>query len=102
MSSSTEGRSRRRELLETIEEQKETLSKYETRLRDVVRAYKGLAKEKEALEETLKAVVAGQEVEEDEEGAEGNIAGTSNKAENGEHAIGLKCAPHLKIFTAMF
>jgi hypothetical protein len=49
-------RQSRRELLETIETQKETLAKYETRLRDVVRAYKGLAKEKEALEKSLSAL----------------------------------------------
>ena len=49
-------RQHRRELLETVETQKETISKYETRLRDLVRAYKGLAKEKEALEATLKAI----------------------------------------------
>ncbi len=32
------------------------MSRYETRLRDVVRAYKGLAKEKEALEKSLAAL----------------------------------------------
>jgi hypothetical protein len=46
----------RRELLETIDKQSEQLSRYETRLRDVVRAYKGLAKEKEALEKSLTAI----------------------------------------------
>ena len=38
----------RRELVATIDQQKEQLSRYEARLKDVVRAYKGLAKEKEA------------------------------------------------------
>ena len=44
----------RRELEDTIEEQKEKISKYENRLRDMIRAYKGLTKEKEALEKSLK------------------------------------------------
>ena len=44
------GRQRRRDLMETIESQEKTIAKYETRLRDVVRAYKGVVKEKEALE----------------------------------------------------
>jgi len=51
-------RQSRRELLEVIEQQKEQLGRYETRLRDVVRAYKGLAKEKETLETSLKAINA--------------------------------------------
>jgi hypothetical protein len=47
------GRQSRRELLATISQQKEQLSRYEARLKDVVRAYKGLAKEKEALEKSV-------------------------------------------------
>lgn len=47
------GRQSRRELVSTIEQQKEQLSRYEARLKDVVRAYKGLAKEKEALEKSV-------------------------------------------------
>ena len=50
MTQEGEGRQRRRDLLETIENQEKTIAKYETRLRDVVRAYKGVVKEKEALE----------------------------------------------------
>ena len=46
----------RRELVDTIEEQKEKISKYENRLRDMIRAYKGLTKEKEALENSLKSL----------------------------------------------
>lgn len=46
-------RQSRRELEATIEQQKEQLNRYETRLRDVVRAYKGLVKEKDALENSL-------------------------------------------------
>lgn len=39
-----------------ISSQKEQLSRYETRLKDVVNAYKGLLKEKEALKEALGSV----------------------------------------------
>jgi len=45
-------------LLEVISQQKEQNARYETRLKDVVRAYKGLAKEKETLEASLKAITA--------------------------------------------
>ena len=41
---------------ETIESQKETISKYESRLRDLVRAYKGVVKEKDALQKSLSAI----------------------------------------------
>ncbi|XP_062513201.1 GRIP and coiled-coil domain-containing protein 1-like [Corticium candelabrum] len=44
------------ELLATIENQQEQLSRFETRFRDVVKAYKGLLKEKEALEASLHAL----------------------------------------------
>ncbi len=62
MAEAAGGRDRqsRRELLETIEQQKEQISRYETRLRDVVRAYKGLSKEKEALENSL-AIISQQQ-----------------------------------------
>lgn len=46
----------KRELLSTIEHQKEQILKYESKLKDVVRAYKGLLKEKEALEASLSAL----------------------------------------------
>ena len=57
----------RRELLEVISQQKEQLARYETRLKDVVRAYKGLAKEKETLETSLKAITAAVNEEKEEE-----------------------------------
>ncbi|XP_069764396.1 GRIP and coiled-coil domain-containing protein 1 isoform X2 [Narcine bancroftii] len=53
----------KRELLDTIETQKKQLSQYQTRLRDVVRAYKSLLKEKEALEASLKVLSVSQEVD---------------------------------------
>ncbi|XP_043944512.1 GRIP and coiled-coil domain-containing protein 1 [Protopterus annectens] len=53
----------RKELLETIEGQKKQLVQYQTRFKDVVRAYKGLLKEKEALEASLKVLTASQEAD---------------------------------------
>lgn len=47
---------RERELSETNEQQKEQLSRYEKKLRDVIQAYKGILKEKEALEASLNAL----------------------------------------------
>ncbi|XP_070556459.1 GRIP and coiled-coil domain-containing protein 1-like isoform X2 [Ptychodera flava] len=46
-------RATRKDLLETIEKQKEQVARYEKRLRDVIHAYKSLVKEKEALEASL-------------------------------------------------
>ncbi|XP_022083862.1 GRIP and coiled-coil domain-containing protein 1-like [Acanthaster planci] len=51
-------RGTRKDLLETIEKQKEQLSRYESRLRDIVHAYKNLSKEKEALEASVQALSA--------------------------------------------
>ncbi|XP_065061205.1 GRIP and coiled-coil domain-containing protein 1-like [Rhopilema esculentum] len=45
-----------KKLLEKIEEQEQKILRYETRLRDVVQAYKSLQNEKEALESTVKAL----------------------------------------------
>lgn len=45
-----------RELESLVNSQKQQLSRYETRLKDVVAAYKGLLKEKEALEASLSAL----------------------------------------------
>lgn len=47
------------ELIKLIEAQKEQQNRYETRLRDVVRAYKNLLQEKEALEATVKVLTSG-------------------------------------------
>ncbi|MBN3277331.1 GCC1 protein, partial [Polyodon spathula] len=51
----------KKELLETIESQKKQLAQYQTRFKDVVRAYKSLLKEKEALEASLKVLTVSQE-----------------------------------------
>ena len=75
MAASSGERISRRELVETIDKQNEQLSRYETRLRDVVRAYKGLAKEKEALEKSLAALssVKKDETQSREETQDGEI-----------------------------
>ncbi|XP_076862600.1 GRIP and coiled-coil domain-containing protein 1 [Brachyhypopomus gauderio] len=52
----------KKELLDTIEAQKVQLIHYQTRLKDVVRAYKSLLKEKEALEASLTVLTTSQEV----------------------------------------
>ncbi|XP_016355710.1 GRIP and coiled-coil domain-containing protein 1-like [Sinocyclocheilus anshuiensis] len=57
------GGSSKKELLETIEVQKKQLVKYQTRFKDVVRAYQSLLKEKEALEASLKVLTISQEVD---------------------------------------
>ncbi|KAA0721069.1 GRIP and coiled-coil domain-containing protein 1 [Triplophysa tibetana] len=53
----------KKELLDTIEVQKKQLVKYQTRFKDVVRAYQSLLKEKEALEASLKVLSISQEVD---------------------------------------
>ncbi|XP_055017107.1 GRIP and coiled-coil domain-containing protein 1 [Boleophthalmus pectinirostris] len=53
----------RKDLLETVESQKKQLVQYQTRFRDVVRAYKSLLKEKEALEASLKVLSVSQDVD---------------------------------------
>ncbi|XP_061570884.1 GRIP and coiled-coil domain-containing protein 1 [Cololabis saira] len=53
----------RKELLETIESQKKQLVQYQTRFKDVVRAYKSLLKEKEALEASLKVLSVSQDLD---------------------------------------
>ncbi len=78
----------RRDLLETIESQRESLSKYERRLRDVVRAYRGIAKEKEALEETLKAISGAGEDDKEEEGAAEEGA---EQGEEGQSLLEVRC-----------
>ncbi|XP_076305729.1 LOW QUALITY PROTEIN: GRIP and coiled-coil domain-containing protein 1-like [Tachypleus tridentatus] len=49
-------KSSRKELLKIVGDQKEKIKNYEIRLGDLVRAYKSLTKEKEALESTVKAL----------------------------------------------
>ncbi|KPP69300.1 GRIP and coiled-coil domain-containing protein 1-like [Scleropages formosus] len=65
----------RKELLDTVEEQKKQLLQYQTRLKDVVRAYKSLLKEKEALEASLKVLTVSQEADVRGEGPPGGGSG---------------------------
>ena len=67
-------RQSRRELEETIEQQKEQITNYEKKTRDLVRAYKGLVKEKEALEKSLAILntKTSEEVTENDENKEGD------------------------------
>ena len=59
------------ELTSMVDSQREQLKRYEARLRDIIRAYKSLQKEKEALEASLNALsVLDDEVEEEEESKE--------------------------------
>ncbi|XP_031697601.1 GRIP and coiled-coil domain-containing protein 1 [Anarrhichthys ocellatus] len=62
------GGSGRKELVDTIESQKKQLVQYQTRFKDVVRAYKSLLKEKEALEASLKVLTVMQEVDLNQQG----------------------------------
>ncbi|GAB1607513.1 GRIP and coiled-coil domain-containing protein 1-like [Argonauta hians] len=48
----------RSELLKTIDSQKDKIQRYEARLRDIISAYKGLSKEKEALEASIQCLSA--------------------------------------------
>ncbi|KAM9845859.1 GRIP and coiled-coil domain-containing protein 1 isoform 1-T5 [Aulostomus maculatus] len=58
----------RKELLDTVEAQKKQLVQYQSRFKDVVRAYKSLLKEKEALEASLRVLTVSQEVDLRQEG----------------------------------
>ncbi|XP_028722066.1 GRIP and coiled-coil domain-containing protein 1 [Peromyscus leucopus] len=53
----------KKDLLETIETQKKQLLQYQARLKDVVRAYKSLLKEKEALEASIKVLSVSHEAD---------------------------------------
>ncbi|EFX71220.1 hypothetical protein DAPPUDRAFT_309188 [Daphnia pulex] len=68
-----------KEYKEVIEQQKEQLGRYEKKLRDVVQAYKGIQKEKEALEASLKALAEAKNSTDDGNSAE-NISGIDSSA----------------------
>ncbi|XP_023344181.1 GRIP and coiled-coil domain-containing protein 1 isoform X2 [Eurytemora carolleeae] len=72
----------RRELLEVIEQQKEQLGRYEARLKDVVRAYKGLVKEKETLETSLKVITAAAATDEQGKEGEGDVSDVESTADS--------------------
>ncbi|XP_006004145.1 GRIP and coiled-coil domain-containing protein 1 [Latimeria chalumnae] len=76
----------KKELLETIEGQKKQLVQYQVRLKDVVRAYKSLLKEKEALEASLKVLSVSQEADLSlksvDAGAGANVADSSDPGDD--------------------
>uniref|UniRef100_A0A8C2AMZ9 GRIP and coiled-coil domain-containing protein 1 n=1 Tax=Cyprinus carpio TaxID=7962 RepID=A0A8C2AMZ9_CYPCA len=71
----------KQELLDTIEVQKKQLVKYQTRFKDVVRAYQSLLKEKEALEASLKVLTTSQEVDLSQLGDNLSFGGGTKSAE---------------------
>ncbi|XP_066276260.1 GRIP and coiled-coil domain-containing protein 1-like isoform X2 [Branchiostoma lanceolatum] len=80
-------RAARRELIETIEQQKDRIARLENRLRDVVTAYKGLAKEKEALEASIKVLNVRSEPHRTQN-VEKASAGTDDSSETASEASG--------------
>ncbi|KAK9976013.1 hypothetical protein ABG768_021238 [Culter alburnus] len=74
----------KKDLLETIELQKKQLVKYQTRFKDVVRAYQSLLKEKEALEASLKVLTVSQEVDLSQRGDNLSFSGATGNAERSD------------------
>ncbi|NXE14580.1 GCC1 protein, partial [Lophotis ruficrista] len=75
----------KKDLLETIESQKKQLLQYQLRLKDVVRAYKSLLKEKEALEASLKVLSVSHEADVGSSGAQpapGSAASSADAADD--------------------
>ncbi|NXE56507.1 GCC1 protein, partial [Casuarius casuarius] len=70
----------KKDLLETIELQKKQLLQYQARLKDVVRAYKSLLKEKEALEASLKVLSVSHEADVGSSGAHPASAASSSSS----------------------
>ncbi|XP_026724306.1 GRIP and coiled-coil domain-containing protein 1 [Athene cunicularia] len=70
----------KKDLLETIESQKKQLLQYQVRLKDVVRAYKSLLKEKEALEASLKVLSVSHEADIGLNGAQPASAASSGSS----------------------
>ncbi|MBN3288830.1 GCC1 protein, partial [Polyodon spathula] len=71
----------KKELLETIESQKKQLTQYQTRFKDVVRAYKSLLKEKEAFEDSVDTAASADTAT--------SVASSSTKGELNEDEGGL-------------
>lgn len=83
----------KKELLDTIEVQKKQLVKYQTRFKDVVRAYQGLLKEKEALEASLQVLTISQKVDlshrEDDFSSSGSHGNTERPLDLGDDRCSL-------------
>ncbi|MBV94486.1 GRIP and coiled-coil domain-containing protein 1, partial [Eschrichtius robustus] len=77
----------KKDLLETIETQKKQLLQYQARLKDVVRAYKSLLKEKEALEASIKVLSVSHE-------ADVGLAGVQPQGLTFPDSVDDRCSTH--------
>uniref|UniRef100_A0AC11AX12 GRIP and coiled-coil domain containing 1 n=1 Tax=Ovis aries TaxID=9940 RepID=A0AC11AX12_SHEEP len=77
----------KKDLLETIETQKKQLLQYQTRLKDVVLAYKSLLKEKEALEASIKVLSVSHE-------ADVGLAGVQPQGLTFPDSVDDRCSTH--------
>ncbi|XP_069852790.1 GRIP and coiled-coil domain-containing protein 1 [Dipodomys merriami] len=77
----------KKDLLETIETQKQQLLQYQARLKDVVRAYKSLLKEKEALEASIKVLSVSHE-------ADVGLAGVQSPGLTFPDSVDDRCSTH--------
>ncbi|KAF0877756.1 GRIP and coiled-coil domain-containing protein 1 [Crocuta crocuta] len=77
----------KKDLLETIETQKKQLLQYQARLKDVVRAYKSLLKEKEALEASIKVLSVSHE-------ADAGLAGVQPPGLTFPDSVDDRCSTH--------
>ncbi|KAG8524520.1 GRIP and coiled-coil domain-containing protein 1 [Galemys pyrenaicus] len=77
----------KKDLLETIETQKKQLLQYQARLKDVVRAYKSLLKEKEALEASIKVLSVSHE-------ADLGLAGVQPPGFSSPDSVDDRCSTH--------
>ncbi|XP_003407295.2 GRIP and coiled-coil domain-containing protein 1 [Loxodonta africana] len=77
----------KKDLLETIDTQKKQLLQYQARLKDVVRAYKSLLKEKEALEASIKVLSVSHE-------ADVGLAGVQPSGLTFPDSIDDRCSTH--------
>jgi len=83
--------------LVTINKQKDQLARYEGRLRDVVTAYKGLIKEKEALEASLKALTISST---SDKSYESESQTSSNRTQNEETSSSSTSATEVEVSSA--
>ncbi|XP_049765163.1 GRIP and coiled-coil domain-containing protein 1 isoform X1 [Schistocerca cancellata] len=94
----------KKDLVSIVEKQKQQIARYETKLRDLVIAYKGLSKEKEALEASLKAISGSKSsthppTDENSipEKDDASTSGASEKAENSKSAEDVESVEQLKV-----
>ncbi|KAJ8308882.1 hypothetical protein KUTeg_013756 [Tegillarca granosa] len=80
-------RATRSELVRTVQEQKEQLDQYKSRLRDVVQAYKGIIKEKEALEASVKVLSTAHSHKEERSASHKEATKSAQDKMNPQHKI---------------